>query len=302
MTTVIDAPATAPTPPPSPRSPLGRGLLWTGAVLGALAIVWTALTTVGLIGSQRAEGAEHHDAAATVELVADGDVTVVGADVDGVDVDRRAWFAFRAPVYSATTADDRLVVSYRCQFDWLWECRSSLDVTVPAGTHVVIRSSDGTVRARELVGDVEARTSNGRVEVYDVDGAVQAQSSDGAVDVRLVTGPVEARTSNGSVVVAGAASVNARTSDGSVDVMDVEGAVLARSSNGAVLVENARDDIEATSSNGAVTVYGTGVAVALDISTSNGRQTVEAPTDPASAVHVTIRSSNGSVAFLGPRG
>jgi len=301
MTTVIDAPATAPTPPPSPRSPLGRGLLWTGAVLGALAIVWTGLTTVGLIGSQRAEGVEHHAAAGTVELVADGDVSVVGASVDGVDVDRHAWYSFRAPQYSASTADDRLLVEYRCTLDWLWQCRTSLDVTVPTGTHLVIRSSDGSVRARQIVGDVDARTSNGRVEVQDVDGAVHGQSSDGSVDVRLVTGPVEARTSNGSIVVAGAASVTARTSDGSVDVMDVEGAVEARSSNGSVLVEDAHGDVEAVSSDGSVTVYGTGVPVALDIRTSDGRQTVSAPTDPSAPVHVTIRSSNGAVSFLAPR-
>ena len=49
-------------------------------------------------------------------------------------------------------------------------------------------------------------------------------------------------------------------------------------------------------------MYGTGEPVALDISTADGRQTVEGPTDPTSSVHVRIRTSDGDAAYLGPRG
>ena len=60
-------------------------------------------------------------------------------------------------------------------------------------------------------------------------------------------------------------------------------------------------DVEAVTSNGHVTVFGTGEPVALTISTSNGRQTVDAPTDPSASRTVFIRTSDGNVSYLGPR-
>ena len=44
---------------------------------------------------------------------------------------------------------------------------------------------------------------------------------------------------------------------------------------------------------------GTGTAVALEISTGDGRSTVDAPTDPSATRTVTIRSSSGDVSYLG---
>ena len=44
---------------------------------------------------------------------------------------------------------------------------------------------------------------------------------------------------------------------------------------------------------------GTGTAVALEISTGDGRSTVDAPTDPSASRTVTIRSSSGDVSYLG---
>ena len=61
-------------------------------------------------------------------------------------------------------------------------------------------------------------------------------------------------------------------------------------------------DIDAHASDGDVTVYGTGEPVALDISTNDGRQTIEGPIDPTSSGHVRIRTSDGDASYLGPRG
>jgi hypothetical protein len=47
-----------------------------------------------------------------------------------------------------------------------------------------------------------------------------------------------------------------------------------------------------------VTVTGAGTPVALDMSTTNGRQTIDAPTDPNAARWVTIRTTNGAARFL----
>ena len=294
-----------PTPPAPVRDPRTSGaakaLLWVGGTIGALAIVWAALDVTSLIAREKTTGEATYAVAPTVELVADGRVTVTAGGSDEVHVSREARFAFVDPHYAASTSSDRLVVSYQCSWGWVWDCDTDLDVTLPAGTAIVVRTSDGDVRATGVLGDADLRSSNGRVEASAMGGDLVAHSSNGSVDVRDVTGSVRATSSNGSVVVRGAASVEARSSNGRVEVEDVQGVVVAESSNGDVQVAEAHDDITATSSNGSVTVHGTGRPVALDIRTSNGSQRTEAPTDPAAPVHVTIHSSNGSVSYLPPR-
>lgn len=300
MSTVTDTPAPAPVRDPR-RSGGAKALLWIGGTVGALAIVWAALDVASLVAREESTGQSTYAAAATVELVADGRITVTAAGSDEVQVERSAKFAFVDPRYSVDTSADRLVVTYQCSWGWVWQCDTDLDVTLPAGTTLVVRSSDGDVRATGILGDVDLRSSNGRVEASALGGDVVAHSSNGSVDIRDVTGSVRATSSNGSVVVRGAASVEARSSNGRVEVEDVAGVVVATSSNGGVQVADARDDITATSTNGDVTVYGTGEPVALDIRTSNGGQRTEAPTDPAADVKVVVHSSNGSVSYLPPR-
>jgi len=185
-----------------------------------------------------------------------------------------------------------------------------------------LHSSDGAVTASQIGGDVVAESGNGTVKVSDVRGSVTARSSDGAVVVDKITGDViAARSGNGRVEVSGVTgSVSAYSSDGEVVVHTVDGevdagsgngrveavsiggSVTAESSDGAVVVEDVAGNVVARSGNGSVTVYGPGVPVALDISTGNGRQTVEAATDPAASITVTIHSSDGRVSYLAPRG
>ena len=308
MTTVLDTPAsTPPATPPAPRlHGTGRVLAWIGGTLGILAIIWFSLDVASMIAREETSGEATHPARGVVELVADGRVTVTaapaGTSTDEIHVARKAHFAFVDPKYSTTVTDDRTVVSYGCVMGWVWNCSTSLDVTLPAGTTVQVRTSDGDIRVQGVVGDVELRTSNGRVEASALGGDVIATSSNGDVRVVDAVGAVQARSDNGSVTVRGAASVQAHSSNGRVEVEDVAGEVKATSSNGDVKVADARSDITAESSNGDVRVYGTGEPVALVIDTSNGGRTVEAPTDPAAPVQVRIRSSNGSVSYLAPQG
>ncbi len=300
MSTVTDTPAPAPTRDPR-RSGGARALLWIGGVLGGLAILWAGLDLVSLVAREKSSGEATYAAAPKVELVADGRVTVSTGGGDEVRVLRSARFAFVDTRYSADASPDRLVVSHQCSWGWALSCEADLDVTLPAGTTLVVRTSDGDVRVSGVLGDAELRSSNGKVVASALGGDLVAHSSNGSVDVRDVAGAVRATSSNGSVVVRGASSVEAHSSNGRVEVEDVSGIVVATSSNGGVEVAGARADITATSSNGNVTVYGTGLPVALDIGTSNGAQRTEAPTDPAASVRVTIRSSNGSVSYLPPR-
>ncbi len=74
---------------------------------------------------------------------------------------------------------------------------------------VRLRSVDGSLRVREVVGDVDARSVDGEVSVTRVRGRVTASSVDEAVRVQGVTG-----------------DVTAETTDGDVTLVDVDGAMV----------------------------------------------------------------------------
>ncbi|GCE75338.1 DUF4097 family beta strand repeat-containing protein [Cellulomonas biazotea] len=305
MTTpTLDKPARPATPPPAPeatRTPLARGLLWTGGIIGAVSLLWGAAQVVDLAKSSTEYASATYDAAPVVELVADGRVGITPGDAGEIQVDRTQRSGWTSPVYEVAEGGDRLVVRNTCG-SWFGVCSGSLDVQVPEGTEVVVRSSNGRVHAAGLVGPLDLQTSDGRIEVTHVDGDVRLRTSNGGILVDDVSGAVEARTSDGRIDVNGVGGhLDAVTSNGGVQVGDVGGDARVRTSDGSVEVSGVDGDVEAVTSNGHVTVFGTGEPVALTISTSNGRQTVDAPTDPSASRTVFIRTSDGNVSYLGPR-
>lgn len=312
-----------PGPPADPRrTPAGRVLLVIGLVLGGLLVAWGALHLVDRALAETTTTREDYDATADLELATTGDVGVrADDDATGIDVEVVSRSGLVAPEYSVEQVDGRLVLANTCpSWAWFsWVCSGELHATVPAGTAVVARAANGDVSASGLDGGAELRSANGDVVAGVIGGDVLATSSNGDVVLDGVGGDVEARTANGSLDLARVEGrVTARSSNGDVEVSDAGGAVEARSSNGEVAVSTAGGDVEARSSNGrvevsgvagdvlartsngAVTVVGDGEPVNLTISTSNGRETIEGPTDPGSSRTVEITSSNGDVAYLAP--
>lgn len=302
-----------------PRGPGARALLWAGVAVGAVAIAQVAYQSADWLASTTTLSTESHAAAPVVELTADGDVTVTVGTSGSVDVERRARSGFQDVDYRAVESPERLVVEHTCP-GWLstGTCEADLTVQVPEGTSVVVHarsgevraegiggavdveSSDGDVSVLRASGTVDARTSSGRVTVEGTGGAVTARTGDGGVTVRDAGGSVEARSSSGAVLVDGASGdVDARSGDGEVEAREVTGSAVATSSSGAVRVSGVAGDVEAVTGDGPVVVRGTGAPVALEISTGDGRSTVDAPTDPAASRTVTIRSSSGDVSYLG---
>ncbi|GCD19779.1 hypothetical protein CTKZ_13410 [Cellulomonas algicola] len=304
MTATLQQPPVTPVgPPPADptRTPLGRTLLWAGVALGVATIAWGGVQVADLAMSSTERASATYDAADVVELVADGRVSVFAGDQDLVDVERIARSGFSSPTYSVQQRGDRLVVRHECG-SWFGVCTGALQVHVPRDTHVVVRTSNGDVLARGLAGDLEARTYDGRVEADRITGDAQLHSSNGDVIVTDVSGDVTARTYDGRIDAQGVGGrIEAVTSNGDVQVVDVGGDAIARSSDGSIEVADVQGDVEAATSNGDATVFGTGEPVALTISTSNGRQTVEAPTDPSAPRTVLIRSYDGHVSYLAPR-
>lgn len=304
---------------PAPRSAGARVLLWVGVGVGALAIAQVTYQGVDWLAATTSVSTEVYATAPVVELTADGDVTVTGASTDTVTVERRSRTGLQQVSYSVSESADRVTVEHTCPRGWSSSvCQADLTVELPRGTAVVVRSIDGTVRAEGVVGDLDLRTWDGSVTVLQAGGSVQARSAsghvevdgaggevvaitgDGTVTVRAADGAVTAKSSSGRVLVDDAdGDVTAITGDGSVEVRAVSGSAVAKSSSGAVRVAGVTGDVEAITGDGDVVVRGTGTAVALQISTGDGRSTVEAPTDPAASRTVRIRSTSGDVSYLG---
>ena len=287
-------------PPEPPRRGVTARVLGTVGVLVALAVIaYGALFLVDLTMSETSTTHRSYDAVDTVELVADGDVTVTAAEGD-IEVDVIAHSGLRDPGYSEDSSANRLELTHRCGWSIaLPRCSGGLDVTLPAGTEVVVRTENGTIVASGLAGDVSLNTSNGRIEAADIGGSLTVDSSNGDIDVTSSGADVEAATSNGEIDVADVdGAVTADSSSGDVTVGSVTGDVSATSSNGTVEISEVGGNVHGESSNGEVTVVGDGEPVALTIETSNGDEIIEGPTDPQAARTVEIRSSNGDVAYL----
>ncbi|MCL1871389.1 MAG: hypothetical protein FWF90_13385 [Promicromonosporaceae bacterium] len=296
--------APAPVPPPAPErsSTHKRVFLTVGLVLGVLLIAQAAVMLVDLSMSKTTTTHHSYPAVAAVELVADGDVHIT-AGQGAIEVDAVAHSGIRSPRYSVQTTPGRLVVTHKCgSWSWgSWRCSGGLDVTLPAGTQVQVRTSNGEVVASGLAGDVDLHTSNGRIEAANIDGRLTARTSNGAISVRDAAHDVTLRTSNGTIQAANVGgSLEAQTSNGAVEVRTVGGDASAQTSNGRIDVEKVSGNVVARTSNGRVTVTGTGEPVRLTISTSNGSQTVQGATSQDATRTVEIRSSNGDVAYLAP--
>jgi hypothetical protein len=90
-------------------------------------------------------------------------------------------------------------------------------------SHVSARSSNGSVRVANVVGDIDVTTSNAKVCCHCTCGRLTARSSNGKIEVDEHRGSVDASTSNGLIRA-------------SLDEMGRDGVTLA-TSNGRILLE-----------------------------------------------------------------
>lgn len=114
------------------------------------------------------------------------------------------------------------------------------EVSVPAGTRVLMRSTSGDLSARGIASEVEARTVSGDVDV-DGAGALAFESISGDVTLRRIAGSVRGSSVSGEVGIEG-----------------VTGDVDAESVSGAISVTGARSrSVRAETVSGEVTYAGT---------------------------------------------
>lgn len=136
-----------------------------------------------------------------------------------------------------------------------------------------IASSNGAIRIDNIEGKMRLRTSNGSVWAARVRGDLDASTSNGSVEVRELDGPAMIRTSNGRV-----------TAD------EVRGALDAASSNGSIHARLTRPEphreIKLQTNNGSIDLTVDALA-SNDIraGTTNGGITVKLPSQTGAHVH-----------------
>lgn len=130
---------------------------------------------------------------------------------------------------------------------------SDLEVRVPAGKEVVVRTTSAEIEVSDVAGSVSAHTTSGEVRVTGRPSGVTAVSTSGDVEVEVSSsGQVRARSTSGDVRVEGTVrgSVDVESTSGDVDVSASTPEVRAQSVSGDVSLRGASGRVSASTVSG----------------------------------------------------
>jgi hypothetical protein len=288
-TNVMDQPPLPPPPPPPPpaglipsvpapgpgatppaRTPSGVRVLWKlfALVLVVPGIAWGAYNVVTVLAHEERVETSTYPAAGLTSIdvhSAAGSVRIVGSERSTIDVRAEISEGLRSTGERQEVVGDQLQLRSSCPSigsDW---CRVDYEIAVPRGLAISIRANTGRVTVTDTTGTVEIDNDDGTVELIGLSGAIRATTDNGGIRASdLTSSTVGVDTDNGSVSLEFAAApttVTATTDNGSVEVV----------------------------------VPADGEAYRLVISTDNGGQTAEIPTDPTSPRSITLGTDNGHV-------
>ncbi|WP_420451993.1 DUF4097 family beta strand repeat-containing protein [Ilumatobacter sp.] len=252
-----------------------RAWLPIASVLTLLALGWGTWNVVAVLAhGERTDIVDYTEIRAVSIDNDDGWVTVRSDDgADAVTVTTTISEGLRAPDVSAEVVDGQLVLESSCPSLMSTWCSVTYTIDVPTHTDVTVRSDNGRIELRGVLGAVDIGGDNGSIEA----DALEATS------LRL-------ETDNGSIRASGALApvVTAETENGSTRLFfdRPPGAVDAESKNGSV----------------EVVVPATGEAYDVDASSDNGGETVSVPVDSRSDRRIDAHTRNGSVSVRTERG
>lgn len=108
------------------------------------------------------------------------------------------------------------------------ETRFQIDVTVPIGSDVEVRTRDGAIECDALHGSGTFETGDGAVRLTACEGTARVVTGDGAVDVTRFQGRLDARTADGRVRADGVFErLDVASGDGRVEVVVRPGSRLS---------------------------------------------------------------------------
>jgi hypothetical protein len=173
-----------------------------------------------------------------------------------------------------------------------------LEVLVPRGLSVEVSAVNGRVEIEGIRGEVRARSSNGSARICDVIGDVEVATSNAKVFCACTCGKLRARSSNGRIVL--------EDHRGDIDAATSNGLITAQ------LAELGRAGVELCTSNGRIALtLPDDVDAEVDMAVDNGvirNDRVLDGADTADSGHVQgrlgkggalikLRTSNGSISL-----
>lgn len=142
---------------------------------------------------------------------------------------------------------------------WNWNDGYSISfvVYIPQETRTRLKTSGGSLTAKNLTGSQELRTSGGSVTTEGIQGPMVLKTSGGSISVTDAQGDVEANTSGGTIRIDKLfGDLDAKTSGGSIRLNGIEGNVEAKTSGGSIRAEiiSPSDIIDLKTSGGSITI------------------------------------------------
>lgn len=252
--------------------------LWLviGGIAATLALAMGTYSAVSVIAHEEVVERRTFDAAGltAVDLRGEnGNVEIVGADVEEISLVAEIDHGLRRTEYSAVVDGTTLVVRDDCPPAAQVWCRVDHRLVVPNGLTIDVRSDNGRITGRDLSGQVTVRGRNGSVELARIAGDLDVRTDNGRIEARGVSG----------------ASVRAHTDNGRIELgfADAPRVVDTKSHNGSI----------------DIVVPDDGTAYRLDIDTRfTGSIDAAIRTDPTSEHFISARTSNGSVTVRYPTG
>lgn len=173
-----------------------------------------------------------------------------------------------------------------------------LEVLVPRGLSVEVIAVNGRIEIEGIRGEVRARSSNGSARICDVIGNVEVATSNAKVFCACICGRLRARSSNGRIVL--------EDHRGDIDAATSNGLITAQ------LAELGKAGVELCTSNGRIALtLPDDVDAEVDMAVDNGvirndRKLDDATGGDSGHVHgrlgkggalIKLRTSNGSISL-----
>ncbi|MEU3505451.1 DUF4097 family beta strand repeat-containing protein [Streptomyces hundungensis] len=249
------------------------------AFLGALLVVvpcayWTTADAVSESAPyQSPDNGRAHPVSAVAVDAGSARITITTGARDRVTMNGKLTWSRKRPEVERTWEGDTLTVRTRCVGfvdRYVQNCQVELDLAIPAGTRLKVRSGSGEVTLRELSGPVDVESGSGPVKLTGLTGTVRAKAGSGEIRAsRLASPNVTSTTGSGAMSIAFSApprQVTARAGSGSVTVTVPEGTryrVGGRSGSGSRTIQ---DELIDTASDRS-----------LDITTGSGSASIGHP-------------------------
>jgi DUF4097 and DUF4098 domain-containing protein YvlB len=177
----------------------------------------------------------------------------------------------------------------------------SYNITAPRQSHLECESASGSLKVRDLTGNVRAHTASGSVEAARIQGAARLHSASGSVRCESASGgDLDLDTASGSVRLSDALDIGtcrAHSSSGSVRVQHVRAeSIRLDSGSGGVTAEDIHcTRLNAGSGSGNVSVAFAPSApnnLVADLGTGSGSVTAVMPTGFAGRVELSTGSGS----------